>query len=202
MGYHFTKLEKAEIVERYKNGASLDKLAQKFGSSRNPIRRILTDMLGLKIYTKIGKNHKIKACRKMGQKYGTINMKIMLSFPRTEKQLENVNIMNKWNTKNHNWISRPEALFYITKLTKNFYPKDIVPQYYIKEIKHHVDFAIPSQKLLFEIDGNYYHGHSGKLKMDEKVIQRDKEVDEWAKQNGWTIFRFNDKRLKKCGVLS
>lgn len=114
---------------------------------------------------------------------------------------ENGRKLVEWNAKNHTFISRPEAFFYLTVLSKTFFLKDIIPQYYIKEIRHYADFAIPSQKLLFEVDGDYYHGHSGNLEMDKKAKLRDAQIDKWAKDNGWTIFRYNDKKMRKLGIL-
>ena len=140
-------------------------------------------------------------CQKMGQAPKTKNQLIGCQKGGQKAGPININCAIEWNAKNGAWISRPEALFYITRLSKNFYLKDIVPQYYIKKIKHRVDFAIPSQKLLFEVDGDYYHGHSGNAQIDKERIKRDKEIDKWAKENGWTIFRYTDKDMRKLGII-
>ena len=148
-------------------------------------------------------------CQKVGQLPATEKTKKAAqktgSLPKTESQLEasskSVIKMNESNAKNHNFISRPEALFYLTCLTKTFYPKDIVPQYFIKEINHRADFAVPSQKLLFEVDGDYYHGHSGNTERDKRARKHDAQINKWAKDNGWAIFRYNDEKLKKLGIL-
>ena len=138
----------------------------------------------------------IEHCRKMGLKYGPIN------GPEIGRKTGPINIKyaQEWHANNHTYISRPEAIFYITCLSKNFWLKDIIPQYYIKEIKHRVDFAVPSQKLLFEVDGDRWYGHSGNKEMDKERLERDAEVDKWAKDNGWTIFRYNDEKMRKLGV--
>ena len=140
----------------------------------------------------------IETCRENGRKTGSINI---TKYNESEKGRENTKKLHESNAKNHNFISRPEAIFYITHLSKNFWLKDIVPQYFIKEIKHRVDFAVPSQNLLFEVDGDYYHGHSGDPEMDKERLERDAEVDKWAKDNGWTIFRYNDEKMKKLGII-
>ena len=220
MSYYFTDFEKVERVKRFKNGDSLRKLAQKFGCSYSTIRRHLIIESKIENYTKVAKEHTFERTRKMGLKYGEKNLekwkkehpedhakngRKSLAKWREEHPEEvikacqkagknRIKNLIKWNTKNHNYISRPEALFYITRLTKNFYSKDIVPQFFIKELNHRVDFAIPSQKLLFEVDGDYTHSRPGRK-------ERDTQVDKWAKENGWTMFRFNDKKMRKLGII-
>lgn len=172
----FSNSEKAQIWQDFKNGMPTRDLSQKFGSSGSTISRLL--------YSEHREEYKKKVKK--------------LQYERGQKSAER---LNKQKAKNHNFTSRPEVLFYITRLTKNFYPKDIVPQYFIKEIRHYVDFAILSQKLLFEVDGDHFHGHSGNAEMDRERIARDKEVDKWAKDNGWTMFRFNDEKMRKLGII-
>ena len=222
MTYHFSKEERVEMSCQYENGVTLGEIGAIFQCSWQTISGILIKEFGEESYKKIVKKHLKKnhqeLGRKLGKKYGPENgkkngpenIKKAHKLPRSEKQLEhsrksgkkvgrkygliNLEKMLEANAKNHNFTSRPEALFYITRLTKNFYPKDIIPQYYIKEIKHRVDFAVPSQKLLFEVDGDYTHSRPGRK-------ERDAQIDKWAKDNSWTMFRFNDKKMKKLGII-
>lgn len=64
MTYQFTKLEKEEIIEEYKNGASIRELAQKFNCSGSPIVRVLIKNFGNNKYIGIGKNHSQETSRK------------------------------------------------------------------------------------------------------------------------------------------
>ena len=207
----FSNEEKIEIAKLFENGMVLSKIAKKYNCSRSPIEKNLIEFLGEQKYKKIGKEHNREASKE--------NLKMSHSLPRSEKQLKAVreNIKraqeasatlprsekqlaaNLENIKkaqetcvNGIWISNPEHRFFLMCLSKMFFLKDIKSQFYLKGLNHAFDFAIPSQRLLFEIDGDYWH-------KDRK--ERDLEINNFAKNNDWTIFRFNDAKLKELGVI-
>ena len=64
----------------------------------------------------------------------------------------------------------------------------IYREYYIG--RYRIDFAIPSLKLVFEADGDYWHSRA-------KDIERDNKRDKWLESQGWTVERYNESWLKK-----
>ena len=119
------------------------------------------------------------------------NIKKAHNLPRSEKQLENIKRAQEV-AKNGVWVSSWEDKFYLKCLTKMFFLKDIEKQYYLKGLNHAFDFAIPSQKLLFEIDGDYWHSQNP---------ERDIEIDKFAKSAGWFVIRFNDEKMKTLKII-
>ena len=91
------------------------------------------------------------------------------------------------------WISSWEKCFIKNILLPHYSNYEIKQQFYLKNFNHAYDIAIPDLKLLIEIDCSYWH-------KDRK--ERDAQIDEFARQAGWKIYRFNDKKLKECGILS
>lgn len=167
------KISNKEIIFLWKEkGWSHRKIAQKAGCAHRKIGRLLISDLDEDEYNKIAQKHRQKACQKNAQKMGRL--------PKTEKQLKN-------------FISSWEDKFYDEYLEPIF-GYDLQRQYYIKEINHRADFAILDSKILIEIDGDYYHNMEGRK-------ERDVQIDEWAKRNGWKIYRYCDEDLKKLGVL-
>ena len=130
-----------------------------------------------------------EASQENGRKSGRENI---IKYNKSKKARENIKKVHKFNAENHNWISNPEHLFFLKCLTKMFFLKNIKKQFYLKGLNHAFDFAIPSQKLLFEIDGDYWH-------KDRK--KQDTEIDTFAKSVGWSIMRFDDKKLKELKVI-
>lgn len=53
-----------------------------------------------------------------------------------------------------------------------------------------VDFFIPSKKIVIYCDGDYWHGK-------EKVANRDEKQNEALRRNGYKVFRFSEKDIKK-----
>ena len=182
MKISFTKEEKIECAKKAKNGVTQGKLGQKFGCSYSTIGRLLIKILGLEIAKKITKEHRSKQAQKMHQ------------LSRTEKQLENAQKMGKLpktEKQRKNWVSSWEDKFYDEYLEPIF-GYDLQRQYYIKEINHRFDFAILDSRVLIEIDGDYWH---------QFHEERDAQIDEWAKQNNWKLYRYNNKNMKKLGII-
>lgn len=72
------------------------------------------------------------------------------------------------------------------------------------------DFAFPARKIAVFCDSEYWHGFDWEQSKDEiksnrefwlskigKTIERDKEVNDKLRAEGWTVLRFWGKRLKK-----
>ena len=121
------------------------------------------------------------------------NLKKAHNLPRSEKQKEQLKKVTETLAKGI-WISNSEHRFFLMCLTKMFFLKDIKRQFYLEGLNHAFDFAIPSQKLLFEIDGDYWHSRPGRN-------ERDIKIDNFAKSEGWFVLRFNDAKLKELGVI-
>ena len=116
---------------------------------------------------------------------------VAATLPRSDKQKENVKKMHKALAQGI-WQSSWEDNFFLKCLTKMFFPKDIERQYYLKGLNHAFDFAIPKSKLLFEIDGDYWHS---------KIPERDVKIDNFAKSEGWSVLRFNDEKLRELKII-
>ena len=213
--HNFLDKEKIQMAKLYEDGMILREIGKNFNCPYSTIRKNLIEFLGEERYKKISKEHKresIKRAHNLPRSEKQImQLEKLHSLPRSEKQLENI---KKATEVAHNlprsekqlenikkaheacvkgiWISNPEHRFFLTCLSKMFFLKDIEKQYYLKGLNHAFDFAIPSQKLLFEIDGDYWH-------KDRK--ERDVEIDNFAKSAGWSIFRFNDSKLKELKII-
>jgi len=67
---------------------------------------------------------------------------------------------------------------------------------YAKEIKAFYDFYIPEKNLVIEVDGDFWHcnpksKHSlPKYESQKKNLIRDKEKEQWLKDNGYKLLRF------------
>lgn len=91
-------------------------------------------------------------------------------------------------------LTKPEQLYY--QMLKSAYDKSqivhpCVPQYKPDKSKRYsIDFAFPTLKLGIEIDGKIWHDNLSQKKLD---IERDQYL---AKQ-GWVIWRFGEKEIKK-----
>ena len=185
---YFSNEEKIQMGKLYKGGMILREIGKIFGCSYSIIGGILILELGIIKYKKYAREHSLKISIE--------NWKRASKLPRSEKQLKNskkaVKKMHNVNAKNHIWVSNPEHRFFLMSLSKMFFLKDIERQFYLKGLNHAFDFAIPSQKLLFEVDGDYWHSQNP---------ERDLEIDNFAKSAGWSIFRFNDAKLKELEII-
>lgn len=67
---------------------------------------------------------------------------------------------------------------------------------YAKEIKAFYDFYIPEKNLVIEVDGDFWHcnpnskHHLPKYESQKKNLIRDKEKEQWLKDNGYKLLRF------------
>lgn len=216
--YQFSPKEKNLIVEKFKDGNSYKEFGKEFKCSWSPIKKVLIERLGEMEYFRIAKEHiregekkgiiaaakkpptrkKIKSNYENGKNAGELP-KVPSQIAATRRMGEKygpINILkaHEANDKNHNFVSKPEAMFYITILSRTFFLKDIVPQFHIKDLNHRVDFAVPRNHLFFEIDGDYYHSLPGKK-------ERDVEINEWSQNNSWIMLRYHDSDLKKLNVI-
>lgn len=96
---------------------------------------------------------------------------------------------------NLSYVSNPEHLFYLKCLTKFFPIRFIYRQFYLKGLNHSFDFSVPKFKILFEIDGNYFHSLPDR-------VERDAEINEfvWRTYPDWVLFRFSDENLKGLNI--
>lgn len=68
--------------------------------------------------------------------------------------------------------------------------------FYAKDIKAFYDIYIPSKKLVIEVDGDFWHCNPTKYKNGPtnkcQIINllRDKEKEQWLKDNGYKLLRF------------
>ena len=67
---------------------------------------------------------------------------------------------------------------------------------YAKEIKAFYDFYIPEKNLVIEVDGDFWYCNpnskhkEAKYESQKKNIIRDKEKEQWLKDNGYKLLRF------------
>jgi len=67
---------------------------------------------------------------------------------------------------------------------------------YAKEIKAFYDFYIPEKNLVIEVDGDFWHCNPNskhslpKYESQKKNLIRDKEKEQWLKDNGYKLLRF------------
>ena len=188
---NFSDKEKAEMTKFFEDGIGLIKIGKIFNYSYSTIRRTLIDFLGKEKYQEIAKEHSREGSKKGAE--------ASAKLPRSKKQIkasqENVKKMQKAGAEacaKGIWISNPEHRFFLMCLTKMFFLKDIERQYYLKGLNHSFDFAIPKFKLLFEIDGDYWHSQNP---------ERDVKIDKVAKSEGWAVIRFDDAKMRKLGII-
>ena len=102
----------------------------------------------------------------------------------------------KWETgdigeKKH-YTSKLEEKFILTldvldiKYTRNFYSKSIKAFY---------DFYLPDYNILIEVDGDFWHCNPNKFpdpkyESQKYNLERDKEKNQWANENGYKLIRF------------
>lgn len=101
---------------------------------------------------------------------------------------------------NRNHTSKLEIKFaeVLSKLNINY-----IQWFYAKEIKGFYDFYLPKYNIIIETDGNFYHCNpiiytNGPVcKTQIKNIERDKQKNEWAKNNGFKLLRFWEKDINE-----
>jgi len=74
-------------------------------------------------------------------------------------------------------------------------------QYLAEDIKRYYDFYLPEQRVLIEVDGDFYHGY-GKLYEEMSPMQKkNKRIDEiknkWADLNSIPLLRFWEHDINK-----
>jgi G:T-mismatch repair DNA endonuclease (very short patch repair protein) len=68
--------------------------------------------------------------------------------------------------------------------------------FYAKEIKAFYDIFLPCHNILIEVDGDFWHCNPVKYpngptnKCQTKNLERDKEKNQWALENGYKLLRF------------
>ena len=135
-------------------------------------------------------HHQAKRCRNCAQKESWKNPSDK-RIKAVEKNGRKVGLLPKTEKQRKNWVSSWEDKFY-NEYLEPIFGYDLQRQYYIREINHRFDFVILDSRVLIEIDCNYWH---------QFHEERDAQIDEWAKQNDWTMFRYNDEDLKKLGII-
>ena len=195
MIYHFTEGKRTEIVEGFENGAILIKLARKFGCSKTPIRKILTEELGLENYKQIAKEHLSERSRKMGQLAATEKQKEACrklgQAPKTEKQLEH---SRKWQEAGLEASvkakrSKQEILFSVLLANENIQFSHQFKIYYDdngKKRRWFVDFFI-FPNIIVQSDGVYWH-----CQKEKGALLEDWRQNRELKKQGFKVIRFWD----------
>lgn len=193
----------------FRKGISMRKIAKHFGCSITPIRNFLITFFDKNEYEtywhenrrrnmiKRNRSKKGRATSiKNGQKAQKIRTEISARLPRSLKQKEQIKNWQKAGQEatRELYVSSWEDKFFLICLTKMFFSKDIKRQFYLKGLNHAFDFAIPEFKILFEIDGDYWHNQSERKKRDAKI-------DNFVNDTDWILFRYNDEDLKKLEVI-
>jgi len=74
--------------------------------------------------------------------------------------------------------------------------------FYAKDIKAFYDFYIPIKNTIIEVDGDFWHCNPNtkfalpEYKTQKKNIKRDKQKNQWAKDNGFRLLRFWENDIK------
>lgn len=75
----------------------------------------------------------------------------------------------------------------LSRLKQEFPRRKIIPEYFIGPFRF--DFGIPSLKLLFEADGEYWHSSNW-------AKNRDRLKDNLAKKQGWIVTRHSGSEIR------
>lgn len=107
------------------------------------------------------------------------------------------------NTAKEKWENGDigHRVYYTSKLEKTFANildlLDIkyTTSFYAKEIKAFYDFYLPEINTIIEVDGDFWHCHPIKFPLpkyesQKKNLIRDKEKEQWVKNNGYKLIRF------------
>jgi hypothetical protein len=103
---------------------------------------------------------------------------------------------DKWETGNIG-----DKKHYTSKLEKTFanildlLNIDYQQYFYAKEIKAFYDFYIPETNIIIEVDGDFWHCNPDKFpevkySTQQYNLERDKEKNKWAQDNGYKLLRF------------
>ena len=92
-------------------------------------------------------------------------------------------------------------IYYTSKLEKTF--ANILDllcikytiSFYAKEIKAFYDFYLPESNTIIEVDGDFWHCNPIKFPLpkyesQKKNLERDKQKNQWAQDNGYKLLRF------------
>ena len=169
---------------------NLNTLSEK---QRNHILRLAKFSLGSHYSVNVPKSEKFKAViSKRNKEHPTMLGKKYSEKSKDQMSESRINYMRK----NYLYVSNPEHLFYLKILIRMFPLRLVKKQYVLKGLRHAFDFAIPEAKMLFEIDGDYYHSLISNIK-------RDAYVNEFVYRTypDWTLLRYNDSDLRRMEVL-
>lgn len=110
----------------------------------------------------------------------------------TKEKMSNSAIQRILKT-DQNHTSKLEEKFSIILKTLNI---KYTQWFYAKEIKAFYDFYIPLKNTIIEVDGDFFHCNPNsqysipEYKTQKKSLKRDKEKNQWAKDNGFKLLRF------------
>lgn len=184
----FSSNEISQIIKRYAKSETLRSISCSFNCSYSTIHRLLKREMENGEYKKRKRNH-------IGEKNP------MFGKHHSNNTIEKIITGQIKYYKENGYQSTWEGLFIEKILLPHYSDYKITRLHYLKGFNHAYDIAIPELKILIEIDSDYRHGHSGNVQMDKERLARDSQIDIWAKQNSWKIFRFNNKKLKEMGVI-
>ena len=197
MTYHFSKEEKTEIIEGFKNGEILSVLGQKFKCSYGTMRYFLEK--NFENYKEIAKKHQQENARKRGQKTGQLLA--------TEKQKETARKhLAKWREEHpeeqtelgrkaaelsmKSNPSKQEILFSLILANENI---QFIHQFSIfyKDINNKkrvwfVDFFV-FPNIIVQLDGVYYH-----CRYEKGTLLKDWLQNQELKKQGFKVIRFWD----------
>lgn len=110
----------------------------------------------------------------------------------TKEKMSNSAIQRILKT-DQNHTSKLEEKFSIILKTLNI---KYTQWFYAKEIKAFYDFYIPLKNTIIEVDGDFFHCNPNsqysipEYKTQKKSLKRDKEKNQWAKDNDFKLLRF------------
>lgn len=92
--------------------------------------------------------------------------------------------------KNHSSKLEEKFLFMLDVLDINY-----KRFFYAKPIKAFYDFYLPGYNILIEVDGDFWHCNPKSFpnpiyESQKRSLERDKEKNQWALENGYTLIRF------------
>lgn len=101
----------------------------------------------------------------------------------------------------NNYVSSWEDKFYNEYLFPIFRDCDLRRQYRLPGLNHPFDFAIVECKVLIEVDGDRWHGHSGNPDWDKDSLRKMDKINKFIENTDWKLYRYNDADLKKLGII-
>lgn len=196
---------KEEIIEDFKNGASLNILAQKFGCSYGTMCDFLEK--NFENYKKIAKDHQQETGRKVGQlpkseKHREESRKNITKYNKSEKgrEISRKNVKKATEAAAKTRISKQEILFSLILANENlqFTHQFLICYTDINDKKRFwsVDlFIFPN--IIVQIDGIYWH-----CRHKKGTLLKDWYQNRELKKQGYKVIRFWDfeinNDIEKC----